>query len=48
MTIKCVKCGTATAHNWVTIEYSDSYAENDTQTIIYCPQCYEEEGIDGI
>ena len=47
MTIKCVKCGTATAHNWITLQYSDS-AEDETKTIILCPQCYEKEAINGI
>ena len=47
MTIKCVRCGTATAHNWITIQYKDS-VEDKPKTIIYCPKCYEKEAIDGI
>ncbi len=47
MTIKCVSCGTATAPNWITLQYSDS-AEDETKTIIYCPKCYEKEAINGI
>ena len=47
MTIKCVKCGTATAPNWITIQYSDS-AEDETKTFVFCPQCYEQEAINGI
>ena len=47
MTTKCVSCGTTTAPNWVTLQYSDS-AEDETKTIIICPKCYEEEAINAI
>ena len=47
MTIKCVRCGTTTAHYWVDLQYNDS-AEDETQTIIYCQKCYEKEAINGI
>ena len=46
--MQCSKCGT-TKHqdNWITRQYSDS-VEDETQTIIFCPQCYEEEAINAI
>ena len=46
--MQCSKCGT-TKHqnNWITLQYSDS-VEDETKTIILCPQCYEKEAINGI
>ena len=46
--MQCSKCGT-TKHqdNWITLQYSDS-VEDETQTIILCPKCYEEEATNAI
>ena len=45
--MQCTKCGTTDAPNWITLQYSDS-VEDETKTIILCPQCYEKEAINGI
>ena len=46
--MQCNKCGTTEPqYNWITLQYSDS-AEDETQTIILCPKCYEKEAINGI
>ena len=44
--MQCNKCGTTEPqYNWITLIQS---AEDETQTIILCPQCYEKEAINGI
>ena len=46
--MQCNNCGT-TKHqdNWITLQFKDVF-EEETKTIILCPQCYEKEAINGI
>ena len=55
--MECCKCETTDAPHWITEKVSNVVEtknkglltfENRTQTFIYCPQCYEEEAINGI
>ena len=55
--MECCKCGTTDADDWVTHKTSNIVenksstlhtVRHETQTYIFCPQCYEEEGINGI
>ena len=55
--MKCCKCETTDAPHWITEKVSNVVEtknkglltfKNRTQTFIYCPQCYEEEAINGI
>ena len=55
--MQCTKCGTTDADDWVTHKTSNIVenksstlhtVRHETQTYIFCPQCYEEEGINGI
>ena len=55
--MECCKCGTTDADNWVTESVSRIVdtkqkhlhtVSHETHTVNYCPQCYEEEAINGI
>ena len=55
--MECCKCGTTNAPNWITekvkciVETKNRglhTVEHQTQTFIYCPQCYEEEATNAI
>ncbi len=56
--MQCTKCGTTEADNWITEKVSrivETEKENhihrikhETHTVYFCPQCYEEEAINGI
>ena len=57
MTVQCCKCETTNAPHWITEKVSTVVEtknkglltfENKTQSFIFCPQCYEEEAINGI
>ena len=54
---QCSKCGTNVADNWVRHKVSNIVEEkkntihtvrHETNTIIFCPTCYEEEATNGI
>ena len=55
--MQCHYCGTTDAPNWVTHKTSTIIdtktgtlhtVKHETHTIIFCPQCYEEEAINAI
>ena len=55
--MQCTKCGTTDAPNWVTHKVSNIVenksstlhtVKHETNTFIFCPQCYEEEAINAI
>ena len=55
--MQCTKCGTTDAPDWIThkhgriVESKSSRLhtiKQETYTLIYCPTCYEEEGINDI
>ena len=55
--MQCTKCGTNVADNWVRHKVSNIVEEkkntihtvrHETNTIIFCPTCYEEEATNAI
>ena len=55
--MQCTKCGVTTADNWVKHKVSNIVEtktgtlhtmKHETNTFIFCPQCYEEEATNAI
>ena len=44
---QCDKCNTTIKDNKVVVQWSDSI-ESEAKTFVFCPQCYEQEAINGI
>ena len=55
--MECTKCGTTEADNWITEKVSRIVdtkqrhihtIKQETHTVYFCPQCYEEEATNAI
>ena len=45
--MQCDKCSTALKDNKIVVQWSKSIEEKP-KTFVFCPQCYEQEAINGI